>query len=69
MWNALNDWCASGEAWRIVVFFAAVLFSLVGRSIRINMRILERFNGEGIEFAFPSQTVYLAGSGRGEEAA
>ena len=30
-------------------------------SERLNMRILERFNAEGIEFAFPSQTVFLAG--------
>jgi len=29
-------------------------------SERVNMSILTRFNDEGIEFAFPSQTVYLA---------
>jgi len=29
-------------------------------SNRVNMQILERFNAEGIEFAFPTQTVYLA---------
>ncbi len=28
---------------------------------RVNFEILRRFNEEGIEFAFPSQTVYLAG--------
>jgi MscS family membrane protein len=27
----------------------------------INMQIMERFNAEGIDFAFPSQTMYLAG--------
>ena len=27
---------------------------------KVNMRILDRFNEEGIDFAFPSQTVYLA---------
>jgi len=27
---------------------------------KINMQIFERFNGEGIEFAFPTQTLYLA---------
>jgi MscS family membrane protein len=27
----------------------------------VNRRILERFNGAGIEFAFPTQTLYLAG--------
>jgi len=27
---------------------------------KVNMEILERFNAEGIDFAFPTQTVYLA---------
>jgi MscS family membrane protein len=27
---------------------------------RVNMEILDRFNAEGIEFAFPTQTLYLA---------
>ena len=27
---------------------------------KVNMQILERFNAEGIDFAFPTQTVYLA---------
>ncbi len=30
-------------------------------SERVNMQILERFNAEGIEFAFPTQTLYLKG--------
>jgi MscS family membrane protein len=30
-------------------------------SEHVNLQILERFNAEGIEFAFPTQTVYLAG--------
>ena len=30
---------------------------------RVNLEILTRFNEAGIEFAFPSQTVYLAGGG------
>ena len=28
---------------------------------RINFAILTRFNAEGIEFAFPTQTLFLAG--------
>jgi MscS family membrane protein len=28
---------------------------------RVNLQIMERFNAEGIDFAFPSQTLYLAG--------
>ena len=28
------------------------------------MQIMERFNAEGIDFAFPSQTLYLAGDSK-----
>ena len=28
------------------------------------MQIMERFNAEGIDFAFPSQTMYLAGDNK-----
>ena len=31
---------------------------------RVNMQIMERFNAEGIDFAFPSQTMYLAGDNK-----
>ena len=31
---------------------------------RVNMQIMERFNAEGIDFAFPSQTLYLAGDNK-----
>jgi len=31
---------------------------------KLNMQILERFNAEGIEFAFPTQTIYLANDAR-----
>lgn len=30
-------------------------------SERVNFEILKRFNGEGIDFAFPTQTIYVAG--------
>ena len=33
-------------------------------SQRVNMEIFRQFNDAGIEFAFPSQTVYLAGGSR-----
>ena len=29
---------------------------------QINLQIMQRFNAEGIEFAFPTQTVHLAGN-------
>ena len=35
-------------------------------SHRVNLEILRRFNEEGIDFAFPSQTVYLAGDAKRE---
>jgi MscS family membrane protein len=31
-------------------------------SARVNMSLLERYNAEGIEFAFPTQTIHMAGS-------
>jgi len=31
---------------------------------RVNMQIMKRFNAEGIDFAFPSQTMYLAGDSK-----
>jgi hypothetical protein len=31
---------------------------------RVNMQIMERFNAEGIDFAFPTQTLYLAGDSK-----
>jgi MscS family membrane protein len=34
-------------------------------SEKLNLDILDRFNAEGIEFAFPSQTIYMAGGGTG----
>ena len=34
----------------------------------VNLEILRRFNEEGIEFAFPTQTIHLAKEGSGEVA-
>ena len=33
----------------------------------INLQIMQRFNDEGIEFAFPTQTVYVAGEDKNTE--
>ncbi len=33
-------------------------------SQRVNLEILQRFNNEGIDFAFPTQTLYLAGDAK-----
>ncbi|MFC1454222.1 mechanosensitive ion channel family protein, partial [Verrucomicrobiota bacterium] len=42
-------WYFPPEYWKYLQF-----------SEHVNMQILERFNAEGIDFAFPSQTIYLA---------
>jgi hypothetical protein len=39
-------------------------WSSVDFSHRFNMQIMERFNAEGIDFAFPSQTMYLGGDSK-----
>ena len=36
-------------------------------SQKLNLEIVRRFNGAGIEFAFPTQTIYLAGDTTSEE--
>jgi MscS family membrane protein len=46
-------WFHPPEIWQSVEF-----------AHRINMQIMERFNAEGIDFAFPSQTMYLAGDSK-----
>jgi MscS family membrane protein len=46
-------WFHPPEIWQSVEF-----------AHRVNMQIMERFNAEGIDFAFPSQTMYLAGDSK-----
>jgi MscS family membrane protein len=43
-------WYHPGDYWMYMQFTDA-----------LNLQILERFNAEGIDFAFPTQTLYLAG--------
>ncbi len=52
-----NDW-----ALNILVIYwyhPAEYWDYLAFSERVNFQILERFNAEGIEFAFPSQSLYL----------
>ncbi|HMP74215.1 MAG TPA: mechanosensitive ion channel family protein [Kiritimatiellia bacterium] len=42
-------------------YFPPVFWDYMAFSEKLNLQILERFNQEGIEFAFPTQTLYLAG--------
>jgi len=46
-------WYHPGDYWAYLAF-----------SERVNLDILRRFNAEGIEFAFPTQTLFLAGDPR-----
>ncbi|HMO50598.1 MAG TPA: mechanosensitive ion channel family protein [Kiritimatiellia bacterium] len=39
-------------------------WSYMGFLEKLNLRILETFNREGIDFAFPTQTLYLAGDSK-----
>ena len=43
-------WYSPPDSWEFMAF-----------NQRINLEILRRFNDEGIDFAFPTQTLYLAG--------
>ena len=58
--SGFNDWSLNimvlywyhpPDYWQYMDFSAAV-----------NMKILEEFNSEGIEFAFPTQTIWMAGN-------
>jgi len=51
---ALNLFC-------IYWYHPALWWDYLALTERINMQILERFNDAGIDFAFPTQTVHLAG--------
>ena len=60
--SGFNDWSLNilmiywyhpPDYWRYMAF-----------SERVNMAILDRFNAEGIEFAFPTRTLYLANDER-----
>ncbi len=57
--NDFND--ASLGFMLIYWYHPADYWAFMAFSERVNMAILERFNDAGIEFAFPTQTLYLAG--------
>ena len=46
-------------------YFPPEYYDYCAFSEKLNLDILDRFNAEGIEFAFPSQTIYMAGSEAG----
>ena len=46
------------KLWRIFALFGIILMAF---SEYFNKEVFRRFNEEGIDFAFPTQTLYLAG--------
>ncbi len=59
---AFNEFNA--DSLNIVVFYWYAppdYWAYLDHAERLNMKILERFNDAGIDFAFPTQTLYLAG--------
>lgn len=55
----MRDWSLNISV--IAWFQTADFFELCAEKSRINFEILKRFNAAGLEFAFPSQSLYLAG--------
>jgi MscS family membrane protein len=64
--NDFNDW--SLNLLVIYWYHPPEYWDFMAFTERVNMEILKRFNEEGIEFAFPSQSIYLAGSSSGNDA-
>jgi len=64
--NDFNDW--SLNLLMIYWYHPPEYWDFMAFTERVNMEILERFNAEGIEFAFPSQSIYLAGTSSGNDA-
>ena len=61
MFNEFKD--SSLNIFAIYWYHPADWWAYCACSEWVNMEILKRFNAAGIEFAFPSQTIYLAGGG------
>ena len=43
---------------RIVTYYIKQGSDILGVQTSVNMAILERFNAEGLDFAFPTQTIH-----------
>jgi MscS family membrane protein len=64
---AFNDFnAASLNIIVIYWYFPPLYWDYLAHSQLVNMRLLEAFNAAGIEFAFPTQTLYLAGDEKRE---
>lgn len=60
--NDFNDWALN--ILMIYWYFPPDYWKFMAFSERVNREMLSRFNEEGIEFAFPSQTIYLPDSAK-----
>jgi MscS family membrane protein len=59
-----SDFSASSLDFKCIYWYhPPAYWDYIAFSEKVNLEILTRFNDAGIEFAFPSQTVYLAGGG------
>jgi MscS family membrane protein len=59
-----SDFSASSLDFKCIYWYhPPAYWDYMAFSERLNLEILTRFNEAGIEFAFPSQTIYLAGDG------
>jgi MscS family membrane protein len=57
--NSFKDWALN--IYTVAWFCSGDYFGYLDWSHRKNLEILKRFNEEGLEFAFPTNTTYLAG--------
>ncbi len=64
-----SDFSASSLDFKCMYWYhPAAYWDYMNFSEWVNLEILRRFNEEGIEFAFPTQTIHLAKEGSGEVA-
>ena len=64
-----SDFSASSLDFKCMYWYhPAAYWDYMNFSEWVNLEILRRFNEEGIEFAFPTQTIHLAKEGSGEAA-
>jgi MscS family membrane protein len=60
-----NDYNADSLNILVIYWYApAAYWDFLARAQKVNLRIFEEFEKEGIEFAFPTQTLYLAGDSK-----
>jgi len=61
--NAFGDFALNV----LFIYYIKSGADIVAAQTDVNLAILERFNAEGLEFAFPTQTIEISGGGGGSE--